>query len=287
MTTQQHAVLGLLLTALVLLALVAWTPDRRQYSLGYNGPDGLAAFIETFGITTGDLTALADQPERKVAVVLPRRDLATAEVQGLGEFVSAGGTLLLASNDRRGNRLLEAWDLPLQIPSARLLDPVVNTGGEGLGMAAPTLQGAPQWQLVSASHVANADPDDVLAWSSAFSFSDENGDGQWQGNEPVGPFPVAAVAALGHGHVVALADPGMLVQYALIRNHEFFSNLFQRQQVYFYAGSLPASAQQQAQALLLQVLQSLQQPPGTIFVLALAAALAVWVWVPNQGTAND
>ena len=287
MTTRQHAALGLLLTAVAVLALVAWTPDRGQYSLGYNGPDGLAAFMETFGVTPTDLTPLMDQPERKFLLVLPRRDLAAQESQGLSDFVTAGGTLLVASNDQRGGRLLEAWGIPLRLPSARLLDPVVNTGGESLGMASSSLQGSPQWQLVSASHVLNADPDDVLAWSSAFSFSDENGDGEWEEREPVGPFAVAAVAALGRGHVVVLADPGMLVQYALTRNQEFFSNLFQRQQVYFYEASLPVSAQEQAQTLLLQALRTLQQPTGTIFVLALAAALAVWVWVPNQGTAND
>lgn len=141
-------------------------------------------------------------PSQTLYVVMsPPQGYTGQEVEALATFVTQGGQLLVADNFGQANDLTARFGILFE--RVRLVESTLDVSIEGRTTSVQT-------DAPTALHFGPDAPPTILAWSTANSFLDRDGDGLVQAWEPRGPFPVIAEASQGEGRIVAIADPGLL-----------------------------------------------------------------------------
>jgi hypothetical protein len=121
----------------------------------------------------------------------------------------------------------------------------------------------------------------VVAYSSTFSFSDTNGNEEWNTNENNGPLPVVAYQRINQGTVIAVADPSILTN-GMIKmgdNSQFIQNVAsfhdEKPQVFVDQAHLPKTALEEAKKSLSEVYGAVSNPLATLTLIAVALAIAL------------
>ncbi len=241
------AVIGLAVLSMV-APVVSTTEDFSIFNTGWNGTSGLAIstyetgnFVPSFRVdASGTDVAIAelgfaelglDPATDAVAVIGPSEAFTAADGQVMGAFVRAGGVLLLADDFGTGNSLLAAMGAQSRFSGKLVLDlsfdkrpefPVCyDIRADQLTVNVITLQ------LNHASSVVPGAGSTALAYTSAASWLDADGDGEYGAGESMGAFPVLAREELGGGTVVLLSDPSVLINgmTGYLDNARFADNL--------------------------------------------------------------
>ena len=177
--------------------------------------------ISKFQLASGakEIQSLSDLPSstgNTALISVPYQPYDDTEKARLRDFMSNGGTLLLADDFGYGNQFLEYLGVTARFDGRPLLDPLFcyrNAWLPKITDFSPTLaqNGINLVILNHATTLTNVGDIEILAWSSPTSFIDTNGDGQQGSGELSGVFPVAATMTFGNGRLVLLSDPSVIL----------------------------------------------------------------------------
>ncbi|SEH45688.1 protein of unknown function [Halopenitus malekzadehii] len=157
-----------------------------------------------------------------VILLAPQTAYSPAEQARVDAFLDRGGTLLIA-DDRRGetNQLLAELGVSTRIDGRQLRDPnqfhrnpalpiITNTSNTSI------TQGVDQFTFNRGSTLTTGNAT-VLAYSSDFSYLDENENEQRDQTEPLQSYPVLTTEQVGNGRVFVLSDPSIFINQMLDR----------------------------------------------------------------------
>ncbi len=213
---------------------ISSTADFSIFNSGWNGTSDLAVTTYKMGKFSPTFEVKSTGTDLQVAQIsLDRLDLdpigsalveigptaAFSDSDGaiVGEFVRAGGVLLLADDFGTGNSLLQkmgassrisgklvmdlAFDKKPQFPVAFDIRPSPLTTN-----VTSILLNYPSSIVLNSSNAATP-----LAFTSIASWLDTDGNGERGLSEPTGPFPILAEERMGNGTIVLLSDPSLLI----------------------------------------------------------------------------
>jgi hypothetical protein len=225
------AVIGLAMLSMV-SPVVSTTEDFSIFNTGWNGTSGLAVatyetgnFAPSFRVDASgtDVTVAElgfeelglDPATDAVAVIGPSAPFTAADGQVMGAFVRGGGVLLLADDFGTGNSLLSSMGALSRFSGELVLDLSFDKRPEfpvcyDLRVD-PLMVNVTTLQLNHASSIVQGAGITAIAYSSAASWLDSNGNAMYDVDEPMGPFPLIARETLGAGTIVLLADPSVLI----------------------------------------------------------------------------
>jgi hypothetical protein len=227
----------LVLVIVLSLAVVIWFyPPSEDF--GKENPfwNGLKNFYSEFKASSIDsLDDLPLNPGETVLVSIPYLQFNQQELETLEDYLSSGGTLVLLDDYGYGNDIVDYLDIDFRFIYS-LLDPLSNDQNEWYPRiktfaSVPVTENVESILLNHAAGLRGGSEEEVIAWSSRFSFFDINNDSDWDDGEPKGPIPVAAALPVGDGYLVLIADPSILINSMVDRdnNHKFIENITQIQ----------------------------------------------------------
>ncbi len=219
---------------IIILATVAWflppNEDFRADNPFWNGTKSASS-----GLPAAPLESLSDlpsSPQGMTLILIPYLDFTQAELDELHQFVSLGGTLVLADDYGFGNQFLEYLGLKVRFSGQVLADPVfyykkILFPRISHLTPSPLTSNIESLILNHATSLTDVESSDVLALSSSASFLDLNGDSQYNEGEPAGPLPVISHHNLGSGQIILVSDPSIFINSMqdIADNHTFRQNI--------------------------------------------------------------
>jgi hypothetical protein len=232
------------------------------------------------------LAFLPADPKGTVFVTIPYLDYSTDDLARVKEFLSGGGTVLLADDFGYGNHVLDYLGVAPRFNGEPLLDALFCYQNQWMPKA--TDFSSPHgFQVVVLNHATalqNVEAANIVAWSSATSYIDVNRSEVWNENEPKGPFPVAAKLSYGQGTIVLASDPSLMLNSMINRsdNSAFVSYLLRLggnyDKLYFDTSHLSETPLDYSKAGLGRLKELLGTPyPLLALMAAVIAALARWM----------
>jgi hypothetical protein len=228
-----------MIVAVVLLSITLLTPavsttaDFSIFNSGWNGTSELAVSAYEAGKFAPSFTTRAtgtdlevvqlgfdkiglDPTASTLVVIGPTLGFTADEGRIVGDFVRAGGVLLLADDFGTGNQLLEGMGSSTRISGVLVMDLAFDKKPEF--SVCFDLQTDPLTRNVSSillnypsSIITNSATTSAIAFSSIASWQDVNGNNERDLDEPSGPFVIMAREELGNGTVIVLSDPSVLI----------------------------------------------------------------------------
>jgi len=223
--------LGLALLSMVTPVLSS-SADFSIFNTGWNGTSDLAVstyragkFSPSFELrsTGGDVEFVRigledielDPASEAIVIIGPTKGFSESEGVLMGDFVRAGGNLLLADDFGSGNSLLEAMDASCRFSGKLVIDLSFEKSPEFpvcFDIVSDALTAnVTSLQLNYAASIVLGGSSEPLARTSVASWLDSNGDRMQNFGEPVGPFAILARENLGEGEIVLLSDPSILI----------------------------------------------------------------------------
>ncbi len=286
---------ALMLFIILLLSAIVWfyppTEDFRVNNPFWNGLSSLNAQANVVPLNSlGDLQS-ADK--RTTLLLVPYVQFSDVELAQVRCYVSSGGTLVLLDDYGFGNQVLCSLDVNMRFTGQPLLDPLFHYRNKWLpkisDFASTILSANVSSVVLNHATALNGLSDaSVVAFSSSFSFLDENGNGGWDDGEPYGPFAVAAYTKMGQGYVVAISDPSLLINgmQSLEDNSQFINDVVRIQggnpQVFVDQSHLPKTPLDNAKADLAVVYSSVASPIGTLILIALVLTISLKALWKNE-----
>jgi hypothetical protein len=234
-----YAAVAVMAVALTLLIISMTAPvasssaDFSIFNSGWNGTSQLAVLTYEAGkfapafkvqstgtdvtIEQADLATIdLDPATDALAIIGPTKTFSSEEGKHIGDFIRAGGKLLLADDFGMGNSLLQG----IGVDSRFVDDLVVDLAYEKLPEFSVLfdLREDPLTVNVTtlllnypASLIVNETTTVVVAYSSIASWRDMNGNRLQEWGEPRGPFPIVARESVGAGSILLISDPSILI----------------------------------------------------------------------------
>ena len=234
-----YAAVAVMTVAIAMLIISMTAPvaststDFSIFNSGWNGTSQLAVltyqqgkFVPTLEFRSSgteiaveqlDLEDIALDPQSNSLVIIgPTKDFSTAEGKYVGDFVRAGGILLLADDFGTGNSLLEGMEAKTRFSEDLVVDLAYEKQPEFSVLF--DIDQDPMTNNVStlllnypSSLVIDASTTTPIASSSIASWLDVNGNRQQEWGEPRGPFPMIAKESLGSGLIMLVSDPSVFI----------------------------------------------------------------------------
>ena len=247
----------IVLIAVMLTVLVWFYPSNSDFRSENPSWNGARDFISDFdAVPLGSLSDLPATGQGNTLIVIPYLSFSSAELEKLEGYINSGGTLLVLDDYGFGNEILEHLGLELRFNGSPLLDPLFDYKNKNLPKvitfgAVPATDGIESLVFNHATSLESVPHDCVIAWSSYFSFLDENLDGEWDEGEPKGPLPVIASFKIADGELVVVADPSILISSMLDMddNRQFVENITPGR-VFFDQSHLPEVPLDEAKVVL-------------------------------------
>lgn len=283
------AVLLLIMTALaVVVYLFPNTSDYYRDNYGWNGLSSVAS------VTDISVTGIIDGTSSpRMIILVPNTSPSPDALTRLEEFVSDGGYLVLADDFGTGNLILQHLGLNARFSNQPLLDPVVCYQNRVFPIVRrfthhPLTAGLSEIVLNHPTTLTGIDDAGTLAWSSSFSFQDDNGNGVKDNSEPFGPFPIMAEVKFGDGRILLVSDPGIFINanYAIKDNARLLDNLSSVTGgiINFDASLLSPSPLTVSKDYLASGRDWLKSPVGTIIIVIMGLALVWLLWQPGSNS---
>ncbi|MFC1908302.1 DUF4350 domain-containing protein [Chloroflexota bacterium] len=276
---------------IILLLIVIWfspsDEDFRAENPSWNGLQDIAA-----GYPILPLESLSDLPAAPLGstlILVPYLDFTTEEFMQLNNFVTDGGTLILADDYGYGNHLLEYLGLDVRFSGQTLLDPLSHYKNSWfpkityLNNPGPITVNTKSLVFNHATSLTNATMGNILAQSSRFSYLDSNNNQIWDEDEPTGPLPVITYHSLGKGKVLVIADSSIFINSmgAIADNNILMQNIstLTTANLFFDQSHLPPSNLVQIKKKLVRIHDFLVTPSGTMGLVILTLTIVlIPVW---------
>ena len=192
------------------LAVSTYEAGKFSPSFELRSTGGDAEFIR-YGLDEIELDPLSDA----LAIIGPTKVFSESEGALVGDFVRAGGNLILADDFGTANTLLEGVGAGSRFSGKLVIDLSFGKSPEfpicydfvpdALTANVTSLQ------LNYATSITVGGSSETLARTSIASWSDTDGDRTQDMGEPSGPFSVLVRENLGAGEIVLFSDPSVLI----------------------------------------------------------------------------
>lgn len=219
---------AILIIVLVVSLVSVWlVPSIQDFMAGNTMWNGVRDFLQSFNIEEIDtLEYIPDTPEDMVIITIPYIEYSEDDITSLLSFLSKGGTLVLLDDFGFSNPILEKLSLDVRFSGELLLDPLFCYNNQHFPKitdfnSTSINKDIEQVILNHATVLLNANNTDIIAWSSPTSFLDTDESGDWNSNEPKGPFPVAAKISFDRGMLILASDPSLVINSMVNRNNNF------------------------------------------------------------------
>lgn len=224
------------LSALLMLSVAYYWPIQETYhplNLDWNGCSTIASTIQNV-----TLLASYDKPlpnaTSLLAIIGPSTDFTRDESFKIGRFLDGGGIVLLADHFGTGNSLLEALNESALFSKKPLADLYYYSKNPSFPVVthfypSPVTSNLTAIVLDHPSFIemGNSSSATAIGWSSPFSFIDSGGQGKPSANETVRSYLVMAIAKIGKGTLLLVADPSMFINdvIGVYDNMRLFQNV--------------------------------------------------------------
>lgn len=285
-----------LLIAALLVAVIWFYPSGQDFNTKSQAWNGAGEFYSSFGATpVRSLGDLPQDPGDAILVVVPYSNFSQADLAALKQYVSNGGTLVLADDYGYGNTVLDYLQIDARFNGAPLLDPLFNYKNSCLPRvtdftASPITKNISSIVLNHATGIDAGAGVQPIAQTSPSSFMDANNNTVHDEDEIAGPLTVAAQAAVANGRVIILSDPSMVINSMLDMddNNAFLGNIIKSAgpgaAVMLDESHLSKDNLDEAQSGLANLRGKLATPAGIALTLTLIAALALLpLWFRGKG----
>ena len=216
------ALLGLLVSLVAIVGLsIAFSPtdDFVLENPFWNGFSDVDESLRLISIT--NFEALSDksvESSRSVLLIAgPSESFTGQEADMVKGFLRTGGLVVLADDFGTGNDLLAKLGLNVRFSGFMLRDPLFMDRASALPRilsfeTSSYTANVSSLGLNYATSLARVDSGfKVLAYSTAFSYLDENGNGKPDTSEAVGPFPLIAELRYGEGSLIVVSDSSIFI----------------------------------------------------------------------------
>lgn len=278
--------ISLTIALVIILTAAVWLfptrDDFRTENPFWNGSRELAARYPISPLES--LVDLPSSPQGSTLIIIPYLPFLPGELEALNNFVTKGGTLILADDYGYGNQVLEYLRLRVRFSGQALLDPLVNYLHQNLPRITHFTTHVITNNLQSlvlnhATSLAEVENSQVIVRSSSISFLDQNGDETWQEDEPTGPLPVISLHKLGFGQVILMADPSLFINSMgeMESNDTLMKNIttMTTARLFLDQSHLPPSNLHQTKNLLADLRGTLLTSAGTLGLVILTLALTL------------
>ncbi|MBN1188899.1 MAG: hypothetical protein JXA46_04030 [Dehalococcoidales bacterium] len=219
MKTPSLILLILAIAALVSLFSIWFYPSSQDFMFSNSTWNGIRDFSRRFNVE--QLSSLKNLPsasesEKDVLIIIPNLEYNTADLLLIKQYVEQGGNLLLMDDFGYGNDVLAVLGSRARFDNSVLLDPLFCYKSQYLPFAvdfSPELreEGVSVVGLNHATVLHLEDESEALAWSSGTGYLDANNNGQFEDDEPSGPFAIAARFGAGKGSITLVSDPSLII----------------------------------------------------------------------------
>jgi len=294
-----HKFLVILTISLVtILVMVTWflpsRDDFRAENPFWNGTKDINSLASVSPLES--LSDLPPSPEGVTLILTPYLDFTPTELEQLNNFVTEGGTLVLADDYGTGNQVLEYLGLKARFSGQVLLDPLFNYKNKWFPRvihleSTPLTNNIESLVLNHATCLTNVETDNVLALSSSFSFLDPNDNQKQDDGEPTGPLPIVSHHNLGNGQVILVSDPSIFINSMekIESNYSFIQNLaaITTSELLLDQSHLPPSALHQTKNILARAHAIFITPAGTLGIVIVALTITLMPIWRKRGDNND
>ncbi len=278
------------LSIIAILLITVWffplNDDFRTGNPFWNGSQDISARHQITPLES--LSALPVSPPGATLILIPYLEFTRAELGMLHNFVTRGGTLILADDYGYGNQVLEYLKIPLRFSGETLLDPLSHYKNKWFPRILHLTPGPLTSNVTSlvfnrATAINGAEGNGTIALSSSFSFLDQNSNHIRDEEEPVGPFPVISHCQSGNGQVILITDPSIFINSmeSMEDNHILLRNIrsFTTSGLFIDESHLPPSTLYQTKRMLAHVRDFFTQPLSTTgVVIAVLAIILRPIW---------
>lgn len=212
---------------------ISSTADFSIFNSGWNGTSKLAKstyesgkLLPTFELqyTGSDLTIAVlgldrlrlDPHAGALVIIGPNLPFSENEGDIVREFVTNGGTLLLADDFGTGDSLLAAMGASSRFSNKLVMDLAFDKRPEFsicFDFENDTITRNVTAVLLNypSSVIPGKTNSETIAWTSIASWLDSDGDHQYTAGESWGPFPLIVRERMGEGQIILVADPSLLI----------------------------------------------------------------------------
>ena len=274
---------AILLAILVFVLLVQYSPDSMAFSTNNYGWNGLQDVASAYGVSF--TTSLSTLPSKGVLAILqPSLDFSAADASSVRNFLSGGGTVLVADKSGVANSLLRAVGAAITIENLETIsDPVYNWKSSSVPTAL-VLPVARATYLANVSGIALNQPSPLALTSSEASQVAITSQFSQAQTGVKGPFVVMASEGIGAGTLIVVGDSQFLLnsEWTIANNKVLLGNLFANTSVFIDAShwvkSPLTSSATQVKAELGQTYASISAVPVKyLFALLLVGVALVLV----------
>jgi len=227
--------LAICLGVALVVAVGTSTASFGVYNAGWDGASQLREEARAVGaeseIVRNTTRYASVTANGTIAVVIsPEGSYGPESTTRLRRFVRQGGTLLVADDRRsRANELLAALGVRVRLDGRTLRDDRYNYRSSALVVARnvserPLTRDVDQLTLnygtalnLSRAEVPGPNRTTILANTSEFAYLDTNGNGEIDGNESLGQYPIVTTEPVGEGRIMVVSDPSMFINAMLDR----------------------------------------------------------------------
>ncbi|MEN3052311.1 MAG: DUF4350 domain-containing protein [Candidatus Methanosuratincola petrocarbonis] len=280
MKASRAIAIGAVLALVSAVGIILAVPSVDDFSLDNPYWNGMSAAGSDLGISVG---GAPDPASTALLIVGPDTPFTAARVEAIRGYLASGGLVLLLDDFGEGNSLLEGLGAPVRVNGSLLLDPLFMERSRFYPRASPAggyvhsviMDYASSVQLQGAGTAGVR----VLLESSAFSFLDLDGDGEYTAGEPYGPFPVAVEVAYDKGKLVVVSDSSMLINsvYGISKgNAEFVREVAGNRKILADYGNNAASPYASLRSAALSAAGAVAEYPELRYLMAVAGAWALF-----------
>lgn len=292
-----------ILLVIVMTVLLVWFeatgPIQDDFQLENTSANGtsmlLTQNVQSLNVSLQELAANKTEVHSSaLAFLAPRIVFSNDEVTAVQQFLTAGGTVLIADNFGAGNTLLAGLGVPIRFGNATIVDSLFYEGTPDFPVVydlSPEMVAQGVKELVLNRGV----PLQILSQSvkvfgstSPFSFVDLNSNGQRDPGEPTGPLPVFAELTVGAGSLYVFSSPGTLSNGMLHTQDDarLLQTLAGGRRVFLDQSHLGASFSTQIRISLRGLFEAiatsaLDQPTKLSIASLSAAGMLVWYLSPK------
>lgn len=280
----------LTIALVIILVIVVWffpsNEDFRAENPFWNGTRDISSITPASPLAS--LSDLPSSPQGATLILIPYLNFIPTELDKLNNFVTQGGTLVLADDYGFGNQILEYLGLKARFSGQTLLDPLFNYKNKWLPRIYHLTENSITINTESlilnhATCLIDVETKDILAQSSSFSFLDLNGNEEWDEDEPTGPLPVISYHNLGSGQIILISDPSIFINSmeTMESNYNFVQNIaaITTSRLLIDQSHLPPSNLHQTKNLLAYIRGWLITPVGTLSLVILALTITLMpIW---------
>lgn len=212
--------LGLLASTALILAIIHYMPPIDDFNPANPFWNGMSGFYEQQRITLiQDLRLVPNRGAGQALLIIgPSRPFLPSEMQAVQAFASNGGMLIVCDDFGTANELLEGLRLSTRFSGELLEDPLFNIKNPRFPRATEIWAGNISTIALNYATILKVGDTNAraLAWSSHFSYIDENRNERHDATESVGSFPIMAVIPYGQGSVYLISDSSTFINGMII-----------------------------------------------------------------------